>query len=139
MSILDAVIILASVVKQIADDASANSTLCSSLAARVEMVPRVLKKFPDASELDEDLLQRMYGFLKVAHDLITSYKSKGTISRMLMASSMRGDFEKVETNIGRCIDDLSFNVGVASAAKIDAIRADFQKEFPSAEGEIYNG
>lgn len=140
MSVVEAVIILAGVIKQIADDASANSTLASSLSARVEIIPRILLKIPNNTDLDEQLLLRMYGFLKEAHDLIVSYKSKGTMSRMFSASSMRAKFAAVEVNIGRCVDDLSFNVGITSAAVLESIRADIrgeQKEAAAAGTCVY--
>ena len=128
MSIVEAVIILAGVIKQIADDASANSTMATSLATRVEIIPRILKKIPNSADLDEQLLLRMYGFLKESHDLIVAYKSKGTMSRLFSASSMRAKFAAVEVNIGRCVDDLSFNVGITSAAVLESIRADIRSE-----------
>lgn len=119
---------MAGVIKQIADDASANSTLSASLTARVEIIPRILMKFPNHADLDEQLLNRMYGFLKEAHDLLLAYKSKGVMSRMFSASSMRSKFAAVEVNIGRCVDDLSFNVGITSAAVLESIRADIRNE-----------
>ena len=46
MSILEAVIVIAGVIKQIADDSSANASMVKSLATRVEIIPRILKKIP---------------------------------------------------------------------------------------------
>jgi hypothetical protein len=134
MSVLEAVLLLATVIKQVVDDSQVNFTVCSSLAARVEIVPRVLKKYPDPSELDDDLLQRMYGCLKESHDIIMEYKNKGSVSRLLMASSMKAKFLLVEEKLGRCIDDLSFNVGVTSAAKINAIHDDIKREAAQGQG-----
>lgn len=128
MSVLEAIIVLAGVIKQIADDHSANATIVSSLAARVEIIPRILKKIPENTELDSELLDRMYGYLKESHELIMTYKSKGTMSRLFTASSMKSKFTTVETNLGRCIDDLSFNVGVTSASVLESIRSDLRRE-----------
>ena len=137
MSVLDAVIILAGVIKQIADDAGANSTLSASLAARVDIIPRILKKIPETSEIDPDLLNRMYGFLKESHDVILEYRGKGLMSRMITANSMRAKFSAVEANIGRCIDDLSFNVGVTSAALLESIRDDIRRDLrPESTGNL---
>jgi len=128
MSVLDAVIILANVIKQIVVDASFNSTMSASLTARVDIIPRILKKIPETSEVDVDLLNRMYGFLKEAHDEIVLYKNKGKMSRMLMASVTRARFAAVEENLGRCIDDLTFNLGVTSNVLLESIRNDMRKE-----------
>jgi hypothetical protein len=128
MSVLEAVVVLAGVIKQIADDSSANATIVTSLAARVEIIPRILRKIPETTELDVELLNRMYGYLKQAHDAIMNYKSKGTMSRLFMATSMKARFLAIEADLGRCIDDLSFNVGITSASVLESIRSDMRKE-----------
>jgi DNA repair ATPase RecN len=127
MSILEAVILLARVVKQVADDSSSNATTVHSLAARVESMVRVLQKIPENTELDPGLLNRMHDNLKEAHRLIVKYDKKGTVLRLISASSMKSKLGAVEASIGRCIDDLSFNVGMTSAAVLEGIRADLRE------------
>ena len=128
MSILEAVIVIAGVIKQIADDSSANASMVKSLATRVEIIPRILKKIPENNELDDELLKRMHMHLKEAHRLLLKYQSRNSVTRMIKASSARLKFANVETELGRCIDDLSFNVGITSAAMIDSIRSDLRRE-----------
>ena len=128
MSILEAVIVIAGVIKQIADDSSANASMVKSLATRVEIIPRILKKIPENNELDDELLNRMHTHLKEAHRLLLKFQSRNSVTRMIKASSARLKFANVETELGRCIDDLSFNVGITSAAMIDSIRSDLRRE-----------
>jgi hypothetical protein len=127
MSILEAIILLARVVKQVADDSSSNVTTVQSLAARVESMVRVLQKIPDNTELDPGLLNRMHEHLKEAHRLIVKYDKKSSVLRIMSASSMKFKLAAVEAHIGKCIDDLSFNIGITSAAVLEGIRADLRE------------
>ena len=136
MSILEAVIILAGAIKQVADDSSANATMVTSLTARVEIIPRILKKIPETNDLDPELLNRMHENLKEAHRLIVKYKSRNAMARVLTATATKGKFSAVETNLGRCIDDLSFNVGITSAAVLENIRSDMRKEAEATPGML---
>lgn len=68
--------------------------------------------------------------------MILAYKTKGTMSRLLYATSMREKFSLVENSIGRCVDDLSFNVGITSAAVLESIRADIRGEQKEGTGKL---
>lgn len=136
MSILEAVIILAGVIKQVADDSTDNAAMVKSLVARVETVPRILKKIPETNELDPDLLNRMHEILKDAHKAVTKYYTKGMVRRLFTASSMKTKFSTIEASLSRCIDDLSFNVGITSASVLEGIRSDLSNRRPETTGSI---
>jgi hypothetical protein len=129
MELANAVISLALVVKQQADDATENVALCQSLSSRAEMIPRLLDKFPDKSNLDEVLLSRIFEQLKSCHDLINQYRTKGAFMRFLKAGTMKNEFQDLENSLGKSIDDLTLAVGVSSAMVLDSIRNNFQQFF----------
>jgi serine/threonine protein kinase len=135
MELASAVISLALVVKQQADDATENIALCHSLSSRAEMIPRLLEKFPDKANLDVALLSRIFEQLKSCHDLINLYRKKGALMRFIKAGTMKNDFQDLESNLGKSIDDLTLAVGVSSAIVLDSIRNDFQQFFQKFNNE----
>jgi hypothetical protein len=84
---------------------------------------QMLERFDDSSNLDEILMQRLFRLLRSAHDTITKYRNMSKITRALKASFLRGEFENLDRDIGRCIDDLSLAVGLYSASKLSSLSA----------------
>ena len=122
--VFSALVSLATLVKHIADDASANVTIAVALRDRVDLVIRVLQKYPDPNELDEILMSKLFKLLMQAHDLVVSYKSLSRITRVVRATAIRQQFEALDITIGKCLDDLVLCIGVASASKLEIIRLD---------------
>ena len=118
--LFSALVSLATLVKQIADDASANASIAVDLRERVELVIRVLQKYPDPSELDEILLSKLFKLLMEAHDSLISYNSLPSMTRMLKAISIRQEFEGLDSAIGKCLDDIVLCISVVSASKLAA-------------------
>lgn len=122
MSILEAVVTLATLVKQAADDANANSEHCIALSERINRIPRILSKFPNTSDLDEELLSKIFVLLKESHEAIREHNAQGRLRRMVNASATRQRFEQLATDLGVCLDDLNLCVGITSAAKLSQLQ-----------------
>jgi serine/threonine protein kinase len=129
MELASTVISLALAVKELSDTATENIALCQSLGRRAELIPRMLAKFPDMSEIDDKLLINLFEVLKQSHELISEYRSKGAFLRFLRSASLKDRFNEIEEAIAKCIDELTLCVGISSAAKIESIRIDFKNQF----------
>ena len=103
MSLADAVISLAGLVKQLSDDATDNVGLCKSLGGRIEMIPRLLEKFPHMQNIDEQLLTKVFQTLKDSRDVITEYGKKGKMGRFFQSSSIKKKFNDLDALIGQCV------------------------------------
>ena len=129
MELATTVISLAVAVKELSDMATENVTLCQSLGRRAELIPRMLEKFPDMTEIDDKILINLFDILKKSHDLISQYRKVGAIMRFLRAGSLKDRFNELEDAIAKSIDELSLCIGISSAAKIESIRLDFKNQF----------
>lgn len=124
MSAIDAVISLAKIVKELADDAADNVALNNSLASRAAMIPRVLESFPGSTtELDAKLIDRTFDILSYAKNRIDKYKAMNSVMRVLKASSIKAKFTKVENDLSRVVDDLTFATSLLSANKLSNLVA----------------
>lgn len=121
MSLIDAVLSLAILVKKTADDAVANVELCRSLGLRVDLVPRLMEKISNPAELDEALIFRLFEILRSAQELVLEYNNRNKFFRILTASLIKEKFFNIEQSLGKCLDDLALCIGIASAAKLDFI------------------
>jgi hypothetical protein len=109
MSLADAVISLALLVKGLSDDAQDNVGMCKSLGNRAALIPRLLEQFPHIAELDDKFLITLFEALKDSRDLIAEYGKKGKMGRFFQASGMKKKFHDLDVLIGQCVGKCTVN------------------------------
>ena len=105
MSLADAIVNLAVLVKKLSDDATENVGLCQLLGNRVELIPRLLEQFPHIKELDDKFLATLFQALKDSRDLISEYGKKGRMSRFFQSASIKKKFNDLDGLIGQCVGE----------------------------------
>lgn len=105
MSLIDAVVSLAVLVKGLSDDATDNIGMCKSLGDRVDLILRLVEQLPHPEKLDDKLVATLFETLKGCRSLLADYGKKGKMTRFFQSSGLKKKFTDLDTLLGQCVGE----------------------------------